>query len=177
MSHWLRDSLLVRWAELTARLAGSGGVPKDAILRRALGVLLAPALPERDTAHARKVYGSLPERRCVWTGRAIGDGFDVDHVIPFSLWHNNELWNLLPVSPAANNQKRDRLPARRLLIERRPAIVESWQALREGLPRRFEVELSHRTGHAAVDLDLGFESLCEAVEITAIQRSCPRWSP
>jgi len=98
-------------------------------------------------------------------------------VIPFALWHNNDLWNLLPASPAVNNQKRDRLPARRLLVERRPAILDSWHALYEGIPHRFEVELAHLTGQASLDLDAGFESLCEAVEVTAIQRSCERWSP
>jgi len=177
MSHWVRDSLLVRWAELTARLASGGGEPKESVLRRALGVLLTPALPEREVGHARKVFASLPERQCVWTGRALGSAFEVDHVIPFSLWHNNELWNLLPASRAANSQKRDRLPARRLLVDRRSAILDAWGALHESLPRRFEVELSHLTGHESLDLDAGFESLCEAVEVTAIQRSCPRWSP
>lgn len=177
MSHWVRDSLLVRWAELTARLAGSGGEPKEPVLRRALGVLLTPAFPERETLQARKVYASLPEPRCVWTGRTLGAGFDVDHVIPFALWHNNDLWNLLPASPAVNKQKRDRLPTRKLLAERRSAIVDCWQALHEGIPRRFEIELSHLTGRESLDIDAGFESLCEAVEVTAIQRSCERWSP
>jgi len=59
----------------------------------------------------------------------------------------------------------------------RPAILDSWHALHEGIPRRFEVELAHLTGQASLDLDAGFESLCEAVEVTAIQRSCERWSP
>jgi len=175
MSHWVRDSLLVRWAELTARLAGGGDDPKEAVLRRARGVLLTPPIPERDTAHARQVFSALPERTCVWTGRPLGRDFDVDHVIPFALWHNSDLWNLLPASRSANNAKRDQLPARRLLLDRRPAIIDCWQALREGLPNRFELELSHLTGQPAVDYDAGFEALCEAVEVTAIQRSCPRW--
>jgi len=176
MSHWVRDSLLVRWPSCRRGWPARATSPRSRCYA-ALGVLLTPALPERETAHARKVYASLPEPRCVWTGRTLGAGFQVDHVIPFALWHNNDLWNLLPASPAVNNQKRDRLPERTLLVERRPAILDSWHALHEGIPRRFEVELAHLTGQAAPDLDAGFESLCEAVEVTAIQRSCERWTP
>ena len=58
---------------------------------------------DRDVNAARDTYKQQPALECVWTGTVLRpDKFDVDHVIPFSLWHNNDLWNLVPASPAAN---------------------------------------------------------------------------
>lgn len=177
MGHWVRDSLLVRWAELSARLADAADESREDVLQRSLGVLLTPALPVHATRHARGVFAALPERSCVWTERRLGSDFAIDHVIPFTLWHNNDLWNLLPAACAVNNKKRDRLPARQLLLDRKGAIVDCWRALHAKLPTRFEAELSHLTGSRVLDYDGGFEALCEAVEVTAIQRSCARWRP
>jgi len=184
MSHWIRDSLLVRWAELTARLADV--MPDESrsrakVMEQALHVLLAPAAAGRDTALAREAFSGLPlaERRCVWTGRSLRRGFEVDHVIPFALWQNNDLWNLLPAARAVNNAKRDRLPDRRLLRVRQSAIQDCWSVLLEAHPRRFPAELARLTGEseASRDLDAGFEALCEAIETTALQRGCERWAP
>jgi len=181
MSHWLRDSLLVRWAEQSAGLARSAGGDEapapGRVLERALHVLLTPALSERDTQDARRVYAALPARRCTWTARPLPGAFEVDHVIPFSLWQSNDLWNLLPASRSANNAKRDRLPERRLLRAQRPLVLDAWQQLRASLPTRFDVELEHLTGQPHPDLEAGFDALCEAVEVTALQRGCERWAP
>ena len=67
---------------------------------------------KRDTAFARQVYGELDSLQCIWTGRLLKTdrNLAVDHVIPFSLWHNNNLWNLMPADDQVNNQKRDKLP-------------------------------------------------------------------
>ncbi|TVR91539.1 MAG: hypothetical protein EA428_05430 [Spirochaetaceae bacterium] len=46
-----------------------------------------------------------------WAGSSL-TRFDVDHAIPWSLWRSNELWNMLPALPQANNEKRDKLPTR-----------------------------------------------------------------
>lgn len=175
MSHWVRDSLLVRWAELIGRFAaaeaGASGVREHA-----LGILLEPALDARQTGHARQVYATLPDKQCTWSGRPLRGDFDVDHIIPFALWHNNDLWNLVPAAKAVNSQKRDHLPARRLLVQRRPVILDYWQRAAEALPRRFALELEHLSGGSGQDLEVGFEALVEAVETTALQRGVARWA-
>jgi hypothetical protein len=186
MSHWVRDSLLVRWAELTRRLAEAGS-GKTATPQRtmecALRILLEPPESERATQIARKVFEAIPgcKRRCVWSERPLRSDFDVDHVIPFALWQSNDLWNLLPAAHAVNMDKRDHLPERGLLRERRPLIRDYWHLLHEEHPHRFTTELGRLTGaddfSGAPDLDAGFEALCEAVEITALQRGCKRWAP
>jgi hypothetical protein len=203
MSHWVRDSLLVRWADLVARFAAaapssgsarsgslvagsaSSGSPasrsqagrgKGGVREHALGILLEPALDGRQTAHARQVYASLPEKHCAWSGRPLRQTFDVDHIIPFSLWHSNDLWNLVPAAKAVNNQKRDRLPTRRLLRDRRPIILDCWHQLDAQLHRRFEAELWHLTGDEGASYEAGFDALVEAVETTALQRGVERWA-
>jgi len=181
MGHWIRDSLLVRWAELTARLADTNPntASRDSALQQSLAVLLTPPAPERDTQIARQVYAAVPRGalRCVWSDHPLINGrFDVDHAIPFGLWRSNDLWNLLPASPSVNLRKSDRLPSRALLRERRSAIVDSWSRLRDAFPRRFAAELGRLAGDAGNDFATGFEALCEAVEITALQRGCERWT-
>ncbi len=186
MSHWVRDSLLVRWAELTKRLAGAAAgetATPQQTMECALRVLLTPPESERDTRTARAVFEALPsrDRLCVWSERPLRGKFDVDHVIPFSLWQSNDLWNLLPAAPKVNREKSDQLPKRNLLHERRPLIRDYWHLLHDAHPRRFSTELGRLTGtddvSGAPNLDAGFEALCEAIEITALQRGCDRWAP
>lgn len=180
MGHWIRDSLLVRWAELTSRLALAGSPDAaSGVLEQALAILLKPPASDRDTQLARAVYGSVPRSslHCVWSGRRLSSGFEVDHLIPYALWRSNDLWNLLPAAPSVNAQKRDRLPTRSLLLSRRSAILECWATLRDAYPRRFATELGRLAGDEGADTDTGFDALCEAVEVTALQRSVVRWAP
>ena len=131
-------------------------------------------------ASAREVYARQPSLECAWTGWSVARGFEVDHAIPFTLWKDNSLWNLLPASRQANNGKRDRLPERALVLNRRDAIVHSWSILDAALPRRFRREASRLAGAA----DLGgnwegalFTAFAEAVEYTASLRGAERWAP
>jgi hypothetical protein len=168
MSHWVRDSLLVRWAELTRRLAGASpgerATPQQT-MECALRVLLEPSESARDTEIARKVFEAMParERLCVWSTRPLRSDFDVDHAIPFALWQSNELWNLLPAAHSVNLEKSDRLPERGLLRERRPLIRDYWHLLHGAHPRRFTTELGRLTGGddltGAPDLEAAFDSL------------------
>ncbi|HOP97384.1 MAG TPA: GNAT family N-acetyltransferase [Verrucomicrobiota bacterium] len=43
-------------------------------------------------------------------GKALDDKFEIDQAIPFALWKNNDLWNLLPALPAINNEKQAASP-------------------------------------------------------------------
>lgn len=105
----------------------------------------------------------------------------VDHLIPFALWGNNDLWNLVPAHAAVNSHKSDKLPAGALLLERRDPIVDSWSLLREAMPEAFDLQVVHllgstpqRGGDWRGEL---FARLREAVEVTALQRGVERWTP
>ena len=172
MGHWIQDAVVVRWAEETRRLSAEN-VPVAEVVDR----LLRPAVDHRRiTDPARQVYEALPDLRCVWTGRPLRR-FDVDHAIPFALWRNNDLWNLLPADPKVNNRKRDRLPDRLLLRRRRDTIHRYWDATRAASPARFEAESRALTGVADAGLDALFLVLLESVAVTAQQRGVPTWAP
>jgi SOS-response transcriptional repressor LexA len=123
----------------------------------------------------------MPKKDCVWSGKALSNKYDVDHVIPFALWKNNDLWNLLPADAAVNNSKRDKLPEYALLSARKDCIIYYWENLRHAFPNRFEYEASKFAGDAIFKNNNWenrlFSSLSEAVEITATQRGITRWQP
>ncbi len=173
LGYWIRDALVLRWAELVSRLS-RGEVPASAVVVH----LMAHPQENRETEEAKEVYRRTSGLRCVWTDRLLSPGtLHVDHVIPFSIWRNNDLWNLLPSYGPANSQKSDKLPERRLLIERRPAILDCWELTRSALPRRFLAEAAAQTGQADPTPTSLFDVLLESVEVTALQRGTDRWAP
>ena len=116
----------------------------------------------------------------MWSGKPLRATYAVDHVIPFSLWHCNDLWNLLPCDVHVNWKKSDKLPERGLILQRKDAIVFYWEELRQRHERRFNHELLSFTGEtpaAGSWQNAAFHRLTEAVEVTAIQRGAERWRP
>ncbi|WP_416171376.1 HNH endonuclease domain-containing protein [Algoriphagus boritolerans] len=65
----------------------------------------------------------------------------VDHVIPFAIWKNNDLWNLLPAVPKINNNKRDKIPTPRLIESQKKIILHYWEMLDESYNTRFQSEI------------------------------------
>jgi SAM-dependent methyltransferase/phage repressor protein C with HTH and peptisase S24 domain len=174
---WILDATVLRWAELTERLS-KGTVNVSLAVEK----LLSISDPARETRDARILFKNLNVSKCVWSEKKIsGDLFDVDHVIPFTLWRNNDLWNLLPTHPSINNSKRDFLPSQPLLHRQRHAVIGYWEALREAFSDRFDREASGLCGGSGLPKhnwkDTLFGRLVEAVEITAVQRCVPRWDP
>lgn len=171
--YWIRDAVLLRWAELTAEIARREIKPSDVI-----DLLLTLPAEERDVVDARLVYSSMSSKKCAWTGNVLKTDFDVDHIIPFTLWHNNDLWNLVPVLPSVNNKKRDKLPSRGLLMDRKDCLFYYWEVLRKKHFIRFDNEATRIIGITKLPSnwhDLLFNSVSEAIEITAIQKGCERW--
>jgi hypothetical protein len=67
---------------------------------------------------------------CPWTERTIQHGtvYDLDHLLPLSVYPINELWNLLPANPTFNrNTKRDRIPSTELLMKAHQHLVWDYQ--------------------------------------------------
>lgn len=176
MGSWIADATILRWAELTAEISQDALRPSQVIDQ-----LLTIPIPEREVGAARSLYAGLETKVCVWTDRSLRSEFDVDHAIPFALWRNNDLWNLLPAAPTANNEKRDRLPTQPLLRSRKDFIVYYWSLMRAQHPVRFDSEASKLVtagvaGGSNWESPL-FAALVEAVELTAIQRGTDRWEP
>ena len=137
------DSLVYQWAEFTSR--ASGGAVAVASVMETLRTL-----PETSRAvnEARQVYSKLfrnghtPE--CVWSGKPINDIalLHVDHMIPFAVWKNNNLWNLLPALESVNAKKRDKIPSPAFIDRRSDAIVNYWDHMHEIYSRRFSREIN-----------------------------------
>ncbi len=173
MGHWIQDALLLRWADLVCQFS-SNEVTADIAIAR----LMVTPSPDRETAAARSLYLDQPSLECVWTGRSLdAKSLDIDHVLAYSLWRNNDLWNLLPSHARVNQDKSDSLPTRDLLRSRRAAIDHYWSLSRDAFPRRFAAESRVQTGETRLDLGNLFDALLESVEVTALQRACPRWEP
>lgn len=172
---WIQDATILRWAELTERL--SKGAVRASIV---IDCLLAIPDPARNVNDAKGYYSKLGDRVCVWSGSPLSDGrFVIDHAMPFSLWRNNELWNLFPADPAINSNKSDKLPTYAILNRRREAIIDYWQGLNVALGEQFSrgaQTLLGRDSFASQNWENRlFSRFVEAFEITAAQRGAPRW--
>ena len=138
--------------------------------------LLLDKEDERSTLDARKVFSSLDRLECVWTGVSLKDNFDVDHVIPFDLWHNNDVWNLLPASKTANSKKSNKLPSTEILRSRKDCVIGYWELLRDRNSQRFDKEAETLLAIPSTNWqNVLFGQLCNAVEVTALQRGVGRW--
>jgi hypothetical protein len=62
--------------------------------------------------------------------------------LPFSVWKNNDLWNLLPASNRVNLDKKDKIPKPEFIDERKSAIKHYWNLLRKEYPKKFVREFS-----------------------------------
>lgn len=175
VGHWIQDAVILRWAELTSDISKRELRPSQIV-----DLLLTTPIPERDVAEARTIYQKLFSLECTWTGAHISKKFAVDHIIPFSLWHNNDLWNLVPATPTVNSSKSDKLPSRAILHKRQDCIIGYWELLRSSYPSRFDHEASRLTGKNNLKNNWQenvFHAVCDAVEYTAMQRGNERWQP
>ena len=175
MGHWIRDAVVLRWAEMTAQLS-AGELEPGRVLSR----LLSGPDPSRMDSGIRELYDSARnDLQCVWTGRALGVDFEVDHAIPFTFWRASPSWNLFPATRSVNNAKRDKLPSAGLVRRQQERIVQCWSLINRTYPSRFRREAALLIGH-----DPGrrwenelFSSFVEAVEYTGNVRGAERWEP
>jgi 5-methylcytosine-specific restriction endonuclease McrA len=122
MSLWIEALCIHEWCLFTER------VPQENPVDRGLIYQLLTYRPdnrrpltwERNNIDILLMEGT--EFICPWTEKPIYQGinYDLDHLLPVSLYPINELWNLVPTNPVANKQKSDRLPSQEKLKIARP---------------------------------------------------------
>jgi hypothetical protein len=176
IGHWISESLIVRWAELTHEISCRTVAVKDVIDR-----LLVRPEEQRDVQFARNVYSYERNLTCVWTEIVLGNRFAVDHTIPFSIWRNNDLWNLVPTSPSVNSAKSDKLVSKRLLLASKHRIIHYWESMKDRATNRFVLEmrrsLLNTTDDSANWQEPAFAGLVQNVETLAMQRGLVRREP
>lgn len=177
LGHWIGESILLRWAELVHEFSG-----KEVGISTVLDHLLVRPESERDVADARALYKSTLPFECVWSGKALKpSSFDVDHVIPFTLWHNNDLWNLLPADRSIIASKKDKLVTEKALMQSSERIIHYWKITRKEYPERFDSELTlSLIGSVPKQSNwekVAFSAIAETVELLALQRGAGRWEP
>ncbi len=133
---WMEPMLLAEWQRLIANYARSQhrDISTDSVAQA-----LRWIDPLRDTVEVRKIASQLLESSgkifCVWTGTAIKheSDLDIDHCFPFIAWPCDDLWNLVPATKRANNNKRDKLISSEILARSASSIGDWWdRAYRSG---------------------------------------------
>lgn len=134
-----QDSILFKWAEFSVNASG-----KNLSIEKVVSEVLKSPITDREVNESKRIYNSILKKEgkvfCVWTGKAITN-YDVDHMIPFSVWKNNDLWNLLPSQATTNNKKRDKIPSADLIEKRKGLILHYWELLNENQSQRFKKEI------------------------------------
>lgn len=134
-----KDSILFKWAEFSVNASS-----KNLSIEKVINEVLINPITERDVLESKKLYKNILKNigrvHCVWTGNKINN-YDVDHVIPFSVWKNNDLWNLLPSKSSLNrNQKRDKIPSPSLIEKQKDLIIDYWNLIFKEQSDRFRKE-------------------------------------
>lgn len=136
-------SIIFYWAKFTEQLQNN-----SIGLDKAIETLIKPPFDERDTNMSRTIFinyrESFKKLHCVWTGKAITDDLNIDHMLPFSVLRNNDLWNLMPAKKKINGKKDDKIPSPELLAKSKDRIINYWNHIREIQNVRFEREAGLR---------------------------------
>jgi hypothetical protein len=121
---------------------------------------------------------------CPWTETLIVQGiqYDLDHLLPVSLYPINELWNLVPAEPKFNSHiKRDRLPTLEKLRQAQPHLELAYRhystsnlllvALQEDVEVRFST-----VSPSTVSFPLALASaVVDLIDIVAESRNLARF--
>ncbi|MDB5004377.1 MAG: hypothetical protein JWQ34_2602 [Mucilaginibacter sp.] len=159
-----QDAILFKWAEFSVQASR-----QTLSVTQVLNEVLKSPITARDIAESKALYKSILQTdgkvRCVWSGDTL-TRYDIDHIIPFTIWKNNDLWNLLPARPDLNNQKRDKIPSPTLIDNRRELITHYWELIFQHKKQRFQKEIQ-------VAL-LGYQTQSDWHElaITQLKQSC-----
>lgn len=101
-------------------------------LSQAFELISKKEIDERNTNAARSIIRNSLNGTdyyvCTWSNQPLNHGYEIDHIIPYSLYYNNDLWNLVPCRPKINRGKSDAIPYKQLEEqETRNRIIRCWE--------------------------------------------------
>jgi hypothetical protein len=102
----------------------------------------------RDISQVQRVLKTSAGKgiECIWTGVRLSDRFHIDHAMPFSLWQNNNLWNLVPVKASINLSKSDKIPSPEMIDRSSGRLKLVWRLYSERFGEQFEQEIFEGLG-------------------------------
>lgn len=134
-----QDSIIFKWAEFSVNASG-----KNITLEKVINEVLKTPITEREINASKSLYKNVLHKKgqvhCVWSGDLISS-YDIDHLIPFSIWKNNDLWNLLPAKKTINNKKRDKIPSIFQIEKQKDLIISYWELINNYQEERFKKEI------------------------------------
>lgn len=175
--HWIEDSIIVRWFNLTKSFKN-----QQSDVKTILDSLTNIENDERNTSYIRDFLQSQQYPIfCVWTGHPI-NSYDIDHVIPYAVWGNNDIWNLIPATPSINRQKRDFLPTQEILRRQKHLIIDYWNLYYQYHSQLFQTQMLRSLGrHIFLQPNnwqhYAFEAFINKIELVAARRGIRRWEP
>lgn len=137
-----QDSILFKWAEFSVNASG-----KNLSTEEVLNEVLVGPITKRNITESKKLYEDILKEKgkfyCVWTGKKLTSlkETNIDHMIPFSIWKNNDLWNLLPSTPRINKNKLDKIPTPEIIERQKNLIIDYWGIISENQSKRFQKEI------------------------------------
>lgn len=136
------ESIIYKWAEFSA----NAGKNRSLTVEKVLDKLLITPETERDVLTSKVFFEKLlhgkNELECIWSGKKlVKNCLNIDHILPFAIWKNNDLWNLLPAHKAINSDKKDKIPSPNLIEMRKNIIHYYWELLSSQYAERFKKEI------------------------------------
>jgi hypothetical protein len=150
-THWIEESISVRWAEQIVAFTCKKNVDDTQVFARAMGALRKRNFDKRDTSEIKKIL-QKPNVKCLWT-RTEETDFEIDHIIPYSILGNNDFWNMMPSGVNENRNKTDRIPDSKILEQNKSIMVYYWQHYNEKLNPVFSFQLNRFFGIDTKDND------------------------
>lgn len=143
-----QDSIIDGWADFTARASGRATGVESISKEKVLTILTNAVDVPRDITRVQKVLKKTDRDnvRCIWTGVRLSNRYHIDHAMPYSLWQNNNLWNLVPVKAGINLKKSDRIPSPKLIDDSSDRIKSVWKLYAENYGNQFEREIFEGLG-------------------------------
>lgn len=171
------ESILYRWAEFSSNISKQK-ISKNDIIE----ILLTEPTSIRNSSIVKNILNKEKKIICTWKNEEIKKGeLHIDHLIPFSVWNNNSMWNLVPTTKKTNLEKKDKIPSCELIDKRIDIIKKYWKIYMEKEPDLFTREIdrdllgkniSHITDE---ELDSAIESLKLKINYLINDRGFEEW--
>jgi len=175
-----QDSIIAKWADFCWNSTKNRAKDKSLIISRLTDYPITARQVNESKTYFRNILQNTENIQCVWSGKNIHHSvkYDIDHLLPFSVWRNNDLWNLLPTIPSVNKEKRDRIPSPERLHESRYRIFNYWDILYNANEVRFTREIEQALLGQRISKDwkeIGIARLKDHSEYLITFRGYEKW--